>query len=162
MPRIVCKDLDHCDVAGYEFVRRILVPYNNSKHTPNVFSYALTIAKRQGASILVVSVVNKDLIKHWVNGTPSREAAMSLGSVDILKNGIKKMEQQAKKFGVRFDYSIIPSKDVSDTLLSLVDSQKIDLVVMGTKGNGMWKEMLLGRVSSSIALNAKCPVVLVK
>ena len=162
MPRIVCKDLDHCDVAGYEFVRRILFPYNDSKHAPSVFSYALTIAKRQGASILVVSIVNKDLIKHWVNGTPSREAAMSLGSVDILKNGIKKMEQQAKKFGVRFDYSIIPSKDVSDTLLSLIDTQKIDLVVMGTKGHGMFKEMLLGRVSSSVAINAKCPVLLVK
>ena len=162
MPRIVCSDLDHCSVAEYEFVKRILFPYNDSKHAPNVFAHAMTIAKRQGASILVASVVNKDLIKHWVNGTPSRESAMSLGSVDILKKGIRKMEQHAKKFGVPFDYTIIPSKNVSDTLLSLIDSQKIDLVVMGTKGNGMWKEMLLGRVSSSIAINAKCPVLLVK
>ena len=162
MPRIVCKDLDHCDVAGYDFVRRILVPYNDSKHTTNVFGTALTIAKRQGASILVVSIVNKDLIRHWVNGTPSRESAMSLSSVDILKNGIKKMEQQARKFGVRFDCAIIPSKNVSDTLLSMIDTQKIDLVVMGTKGHGMFKEMLLGRVSSAVAINAKCPVLLVK
>lgn len=162
MPRIVCQDLDHCNVVGYEFVKRILVPYNDAKHTSSVFGHALTIAKRQGASILVASIVNKDLIQHWVNGTPSRESAMSLSSVDILKKGIKKMEQQAKKFQISFDYTIIPSKDVTDTLLSLIDSQKIDLVVMGTKGNGMWKEMLLGRVSSSVALNAKCPVVLVK
>jgi nucleotide-binding universal stress UspA family protein len=162
MPRIVCKDLDHCDVAGYEFVKRILMPYNDSRHAPSVFAYALTIAKRQNASILVVSIVNKDLIKHWVNGTPSRESAMSLGSVDVLKAGIKKMEQQAKKFGVGFDYAIIPSKDVSDSLLTLIDTQKIDLVVMGTKGHGMFKEMLLGRVSSAVAINAKCPVLLVK
>ena len=162
MARIVCKDLEHCDVAGYEFVKRILMPYSDSRHAPNVFAYALTIAKRQGASILVVSVVNKDLIKHWVNGTPSRESAMSLGSVDMLKSGIKKMEQQARKFGVRFDYAIIPSKNVSDTLLSMIDTQKVDLVVMGTKGNGMFKEMLLGRVSSAVAINAKCPVLLVK
>jgi nucleotide-binding universal stress UspA family protein len=33
---------------------------------------------------------------------------------------------------------------------------------MGTKGNAMWKEMLMGRVSSAVGLNAKCPVLLVK
>jgi len=33
---------------------------------------------------------------------------------------------------------------------------------MGTKGNAMWKEMLMGRVSSAVAINAKCPVLLVK
>jgi len=162
MASIICQDLDHCNVADYKFVKRILVPYSDARHTPTVFGHALTFAKMLGASILVVSVVNKDLMQHWVNGTPSRESAMSLSSVDILKKGMKKMEQHARKFQISFDYTIIPSTKVSDTLLSIIDSQKIDLVVMGSKGHGMWKEMLLGRVSSSVAINAKCPVLLVK
>ncbi|MGQ0792264.1 MAG: universal stress protein, partial [Nitrosopumilaceae archaeon] len=70
--------------------------------------------------------------------------------------------EQARKFQIQFDYTIITSKKVTDSILALIDSQKIDLVVMGTKGNAMWKEMLLGRVSSSVGLNAKCPVLLVK
>jgi len=87
---------------------------------------------------------------------------MSLSSVDLLKKGIVKMELQAKKFQIPFDSTIIPSKKVSEAILSLIDSQKIDLVVMGSKGNAMWKEMLMGRVSSTVGLNAKCPVLLVK
>ena len=162
MASIVCRDLDNCKVADYKYVTQILVPFNDSKHAPGVFGRALTIAKMHGASIMVVSIVNKDLAKSWVNGTPSRESSMSLGSVDILKKGIKKLEQQAKKFQIPFDYAIIPSRKVSDSILSLIDSQKIDLVVMGTKGNAMLKEMLLGRVSSTVGLNAKCPVLLVK
>ena len=162
MASIVCKDLDDCNVSDYQSVKRILVPFNDTKHAPNVFGKALTIAKLYGASICVVSVVNKDLGKKWVNGTPSRQSALSLGSVDILKQGITKLQLQAKKFNIPFDSTIIPSTNVSETIISLIDSQKIDLVVMGTKGNAMWKEMLMGRVSSAVAINAKCPVLLVK
>ena len=162
MSHIVCQDIGDCKVADYNFVRRILVPYNDSKHIANVFGFALTFAKMLGASILVASVVNKDLVGRWVNGTPSRERSMPLGTVDTLKKGIEKLQGQAKKFGIPFDYTLIPSKKVSDSLLTLIDSQKIDLVIMGTKGNAMWKEMLMGRVSSTIGINAKCPVLIVK
>jgi nucleotide-binding universal stress UspA family protein len=162
MASIICKDLDNCDVTDFQAVTRILVPFNSTKHAPNVFGKALTIAKLYGASICIVSVVNKDLVKKWVNGTPSRQSAMSLGSVDILKKGITKLGLQAKKFKIPFDHTIIPSTNVSETIIALIDSQKIDLVVMGTKGNAMWKEMLMGRVSTAVAINAKCPVLLVK
>ncbi|MEK0327708.1 MAG: universal stress protein [Nitrosopumilus sp.] len=162
MASIICTDLDNCTITDFQAVRRILVPFNSTKHAPNVFGKALTIAKLYGASICVVSIVNKDLVKKWVNGTPSRQSAMSLGSVDILKKGITKLGLQAKKFKIPFDHTIITSKKVSESILSLIDSQKIDLVVMGTKGNAMWKEMLMGRVSSAVAINAKCPVLLVK
>ena len=162
MASIICTDLDNCTVTDFQAVRRILVPFNSTKHAPNVFGKALTIAKLYGASICIVSIVNKDLVKRWVNGTPSRASSMSLGSVDILKKGITKLGLQAKKFKIPFDSTIIPSTNVSETIIALIDSQKIDLVVMGTKGNAMWKEMLMGRVSSAVAINAKCPVLLVK
>jgi nucleotide-binding universal stress UspA family protein len=162
MASIVCQDLDNCNVSDFQSVRRILVPFNDTKHAPNVFGKAFTIAKMLGASICVVSVINKDLCKKWDNGTSSSKSSKSLGSVDILKKGITKLERQAKKLKIPFDHAIIPSKKVSETILSLIDSQKIDLVVMGTKGNANWKEMLMARVSSTVAINAKCPVLLVK
>ncbi len=162
MSRIVCKEIGDCSVTDHVTVSRILVPFNDSKHGPRVYGFALTLAKLFGASITVVTVINKDLRDQWVNDTPSRESAMSLGSVDSLKKGILKLQEQAKKFHIQFSNAILPSRNVSDSILALIDSQKIDLVVMGTKSNAMWKEMLLGRVSSSVGLNAKCPVLLVK
>jgi len=114
MASIICTDLDNCTVTDFQAVRRILVPFNSTKHAPNVFGKALTIAKLYGASICVVSIVNKDLVKKWVNGTPSRQSAMSLGSVDILKKGITKLGLQAKKFKIPFDSTIIPSTNVSE------------------------------------------------
>ncbi|MEX1150826.1 MAG: universal stress protein [Nitrosopumilaceae archaeon] len=87
---------------------------------------------------------------------------MSKYSITNLKEGISKLQHQAKNLGIRFNSTIISSKDVRATLLSLIDSQKIDLVVMGTRGRGEIKEMMLGRVSTTIALNSGCPVLLIK
>ena len=78
MSYIVCQDIGNCNITDLTIVRRILVPFDNSRHAPNVFGFALTIAKLVGASLTVASVVNKDLVKSWVNGTPSRERALSL------------------------------------------------------------------------------------
>src|SRR4030065_965336 len=98
MSHIVCQEIGNCKVTDYAFVRRILVPFNDARHAPNVFGFAMTLAKIMGASICVVSVVNKDLQRSWVNDTPSREKSMSLGTVDILKQGIAKLQTNAKKF----------------------------------------------------------------
>ena len=162
MSQIICKDLEKCTVVPGNPVNRILIPFDNSKHASRVFGVALTYAKLWGASITVASVTHHDVRRSWVNGTPGREKGMSLESVDILKQGIRKLEEEAKRFGVRFDYTLMTSRNVSDSLLSLITDKKIDMVIMGTRGNAMWKEMLMGRVSSTVGLNAECPVLLVK
>src|SRR3989337_3416418 len=120
MAGIIGKDLDNCDVSEQQSVKRILVPFNDAKHAPIVFGKALTIAKLYGASICVVSIVNKDLQRSWVNDTPSREKSMSLSSVDILKKGITKLKTQANTFQIPLDYTIIPSTNASQAILSLI------------------------------------------
>ena len=162
MSQIVCNDIGNFEVNEGKPFNRILIPYSDSAHASKVFGLALTVAKIFGASITMVSVTQKDPSRSWVNDTPGREKGMSLDYVDILKRGMIKLEQQAKKFGVRFEYVILTSKTVSETILSYITDKKIDLVIMGTRGKGMWKEMLLGRVSSTVGINAPCPVLLVK
>src|SRR3972149_3671498 len=76
MSHIVCQEIGNCKVTDYAFVRRILVPFNDARHAPNVFGFAMTLAKIMGASITIVSIVNKDLQRSWVNGTPSREKSI--------------------------------------------------------------------------------------
>ena len=57
---------------------------------------------------------------------------------------------------------ILESNTIAESIISFATKKSIDYIVMGTHGNGMVKEMMLGRISTSIALNAHCPVVLVK
>lgn len=162
MKQVFCKSLDECQIIDASIISNILVPFDNSKHATRVFGYALTLAKVFDASLLFAAITQDDLQRSWVNGTPSREKSMSKHSLSTLREGMDKLQHQAKNLNIQFNSTIISSKDIRATILSLIDSQKIDLVIMGTRGKGQMKEMMLGRVSTTIALNAGCPVMLIK
>lgn len=160
--QVLCSDLDSCNIVQGNTVRRILVPFDNSPHSTRSFGAALDMAKNRDASIVVISVIQEEIKKSWVNDTPTREKNMTKNSNVILKDGIRKLQSQAQKLGIGFDSTIVSSASIAETIISFASTNKIDLVVMGTRGKGMPKEMMLGRVSTDVALNAHCPVLLVK
>jgi nucleotide-binding universal stress UspA family protein len=143
-------------------IKKILVPFDNSSHASRAFGHALDLAKKFGASIIVISVIQEEFKKSWVNDTPTREKNMSRKSRTKLREGIKELQNQAQKISIRIEQEILTSRNIAESIISFISSKKIDYVVMGTRGKGMQKEMMLGRVSTSVALNANCPVVLVK
>lgn len=160
--QIICDDLGSCREVNTTLVKQILVPFDNSNHAPRVFGYALTLAKKFGSSITVVSITQKDISRSWINETPGREKGMSLDSFGLLEEGIKELKEQAERFHIPFESTIITSREVCESLISLITTKRIDLVVMGTRGKGMSKEMMMGRVSTALGLNSPCPVLLVK
>lgn len=159
---VVCKDLDSCQIVSGSTIRKIMIPFDNSSHATRAFSFAMTLAKIFGASLFVISIVKEQISQNWVNNTPTREKLITKDYGSLLKDKINLLKTQAKNLQINFDFAIITSNHIDEKILSIASEQKIDLIVMGTRGKGMPKEMMLGRVSTSVALNSICPVVLVK
>jgi len=143
-------------------IKKILVPFDNSSHASRAFGHALDLARKFGASIVVVSVIQEEFKTHWINETPSREKNMSRASLSNLRHGMRNLRSVAQKFGISVEQEILTSYNIAETITTFISSKKIDYVVMGTRGQGREKEMMMGRVSTSVALNANCPVVLIK
>ena len=95
--QVLCSGLDNCTIVRGNTIRKILVPFDNSSYAARSFGTALDMAKNRGASIVVISVIQDDISKSWVNDTPTREKNMTKSSKDILKEGIRMMQDQAKK-----------------------------------------------------------------
>lgn len=159
---IKCVDLNNCELVAGTPISHILVPFDESEHASRAFGFALTLAKNFGALISVISVVQEEIKNSWISGTPGREKGMTERSSRRLEKGIELLQIQAEKFDVRFESAVMSSKTVAETLLTIIRNYKIDFVVMGSRGKGMHKEMMLGRVSTTLALNAPCPVLLIK
>jgi len=143
-------------------IKRILVPFDNSSHSSRAFGHALDLARKFGASIIVISVIQEEFKKTYVNDTPSREKNMSKTSLSNLKNGIINLRRDAVKLGVNVEYAILTSFNIAEAINTYISAKNIDYVVMGTRGQGKEKEMMMGRISTSVAINANCPVVLIK
>jgi len=52
--------------------------------------------------------------------------------------------------------------DVAEEILHIADLQKVDTIVIGSRGAKVPKEFLIGSASYKITHYAKCPVVIVR
>ena len=154
--------MTNCEIIPGSPITKILVPFDDSEHASRAFGFALTLAKNFGASVSVISVVQEEIKNSWISGTPGREKGMTERSSTRLENRAGSLQLQAEKFGIRFESAVVTSNSIAETLLTIIRQYKIDFVVMGSRGKGMHKEMMLGRISTHVALNSSCPVLLVK
>jgi nucleotide-binding universal stress UspA family protein len=154
--------VDNCQLVNTSLIKNILVPFDNSKHAIRAFGHALDLARKYSSSITVITVTDEDQTMQWLNDTPSRQHGVDKSRNAEFKRIFKILEAQAAKFQIHFEAIVLQSNIIAESIISFTKKKNIDYIVMGTHGNGMVKEMMLGRISTSIALNASCPVVLVK
>jgi nucleotide-binding universal stress UspA family protein len=57
---------------------------------------------------------------------------------------------------------IVAKRSVLSTVLEYVIDQKIDLIVVGTRGRSGIKKMLLASIASGLVTYAPCPILVVK
>jgi nucleotide-binding universal stress UspA family protein len=149
-------------------VKRILFATDLSKNSAYAFYYAVHMAQRDEAKIIIM---------HAVEPLPP----MMISFKDFEHNVAKdRWEETAKKFRERIqDISVkvdarmgISSVDlISDILirpgnpveeiLKAADEENCDVIVLGTHGKGFLKQTFLGSVSSSVLLRTRKPVLIV-
>jgi len=57
---------------------------------------------------------------------------------------------------IRTQYTIV------EEIISIAEREKVDLIVMGTRGLGGFKKLLMGSVSSGVVNHAHCSVLVVR
>jgi nucleotide-binding universal stress UspA family protein len=143
-------------------IKRILVPTDFSENARAAYEYAIDLAEKHKASIDVVhiytpvddgipmiapdrvsSIELKEKLSEFV--THSIEEDDDEGYISL-----RKVKVNAElKFG-----------GVSDTIIDL-SKKDYDLVVMGSVGEGSFAEIVFGSVTTKVAQDAFCPVLVV-
>jgi nucleotide-binding universal stress UspA family protein len=146
---------------------RILVPVDGSETSIRAASLAINIAKKYGAQVTAIHVVNID------------QYIQSLGLYrltypDPIKKRIEDAKQEAAKWFTEMQRSADQEKvalktEVIDTPLSVVgaivsyaEREKADLIVIGTRGRSGFTRLLLGSVASGVVTYAPCHVMVAK
>ena len=140
---------------------KILLPIDGSKSSLNAAKYVAKLAKnsRSPAVITLVSVHDDTSLSHvkqFVSKSVVDEYLREVSEKE-LKAAQKVLDTARVKHNM-----VIKRGHVADELVALANKDKVDLIVMGTKGRGGLLDVLIGSVAQRVSGSAKQPVLLVK
>ena len=139
---------------------RIVVGVDGSETAERAARWAAVEARRRGAAL--------ELVAAWEVPTNTYGFGMAPITEDIVKGLIQAAEENlATAIGVVRDES--GDIDLTTTVVEgqaasvlLHEAEDADLLVVGSRGLGGFRELLLGSVGQQCAHHAACPVVIVR
>jgi nucleotide-binding universal stress UspA family protein len=125
-------------------------------------------AKQHGAELIALNVVVSQLGYAYSAGT------FGLVTPSTINDLLEKSKQEAQKWfdeigkkavanGVKLRTEVVASPtSVVPAIVDYAEKNKVDLIVVGTKGRSGFTKLLLGSVASGVVTYASCPVMVVK
>ncbi|HWA35269.1 MAG TPA: universal stress protein [Cyclobacteriaceae bacterium] len=143
-------------------MKRILVPCDFSTQARQAYTFALDIAKKTNAEIYVLHAVDVPFM--YSSYSPEVPSYLTQEGWDRLTADAKQRFQEMKGEHARQnDISLrIEIGPATMTILNFIETNQIDLVVMGTKGVSGFDEMVIGSNTEKVVRFSKVPVFVVK
>ena len=149
--------------------QKILVACDLSKYTPQIMSFAIAMAECSGAKLILANVINKrdvEAIEHAVHRSlliqkeafpetyirehrEERETALNALITDSGKPDL-------------FLRTVVRTGVPVQELLHVVETEQIDLVVMGTRGRTNLASVLLGATAEKMFRLCPVPILSVR
>lgn len=137
-------------------IKTILVPVDGSDSSEKSIAQAVSLAEVCGAKITFLYVANINQIAINPNLTSAIMDAIRAAGTAILERA----ESMVPK-NVKYETNMETGAPAA-VILEYAEILNADLIVMGSRGLGVVKGVLLGSVSQYIIERAKCPVMVVK
>jgi len=141
-------------------IKHIMVPYDKSEPANRAFDFAVDLAKKYNATISVLSCVVPQVPMDPNFGTTYADTLRFMQQ--DATNTISKLESMLIELKIPVKTAILVGVSITDELLSYAESHEVDIIVMGSRGLGGFKKLLLGSVASGVSQHSKCPVLIVK
>jgi nucleotide-binding universal stress UspA family protein len=150
------------------FPKKILVSTDGSENAKRAVGAAIVLAKQFNSEIFVVTVMAV-VIPHSYSpmGATMTPADYSQFFDMAEKEGTKvvddALEMAKRESVVKVRGKVLTTVgSVPEAILDAATKDNSDLIVVGTRGLGGFKKLLLGSVSSAIVTNANCTVLVVR
>jgi nucleotide-binding universal stress UspA family protein len=141
---------------------KVLIAVDGSPSAEKALGCALDLAKKYGSKLVIVHVV----LRRFYAVAPS-EAGVLATTVfvkELEAEGaeiMNKAESLAKNAGVEYEGRLLQGVP-ADEIVRIAQSEKVDLIVVGSRGLTEVRAFLLGSVSDKVSHHAKCPTLIVK
>jgi nucleotide-binding universal stress UspA family protein len=145
---------------------KIIVAVDGSKSSERAARIAVMLAKRNGAELFVVSAIPRRIYLYApvpdLGGAPIGLGAYYRQVGSEAQKWVDEVVSLAKQQGVKASGRVLKAASVVQSITDYAKSRGTGLIVLGTKGSGGFKRLLLGSVSSGVLTHAHCSVMVVR
>ncbi len=139
-------------------IKQILVGLDGSEEATTALQTAADLAELTGAQITAVSVLESESYMGWTMGPTYLPDYQQLGQV--LRQNLETWCEPLRKRGITYKV-VVRQGPAAGELLREADAGATDLIVVGTRGRGGFRELLLGSVAHNVTQHAHHPVLVV-
>jgi nucleotide-binding universal stress UspA family protein len=147
--------------------KRILVAVDGSERSFRAARLAVKLAKRNEAELLVVSVIQSPT-RPFMPTPSERPAVPTLQRYYVYasrnaEQWIEEVASFAASLGVNARTRVLKrATSIVKAITDYASSQQVDLIVVGRKGMGGFKRLLVGSVSNGVVNHATSSVLVVR
>ena len=147
-------------------IKKILCATDHSKNSAYAFYYAIEVARKSDAKIVILHVV--EFLPRAIHPVGGEHGHFEIEKIDteLTKTNLHKFCEKAEtKVGspcvelvsntiIRIGYPV-------EEILEVADEEGCDLIILGTHGKGFLKRTFLGSVSDAVLQRTQKPVLLI-
>ena len=146
-------------------IEKILVAFDGSAHSDKALDFALDIAKKYSAQVVLINVIpfspisDSSVVIPYGADYATHYKELRVAHEKLLAEALNK----AKTFQKTLEISkkLVEGRP-ADKIVETGKEGIFDLIVIGSRGLSGTKKFFLGSVSNRVADKARCPVLIVK
>lgn len=141
---------------------RILVAVDGSEHSKKAVDMAIDMAKKWSSKIYLIHVAENKIPAEFLEYAKDEEIDASDYYGRVCTQIIESAEDKIKKAGIKKVERICPTGDPADEIIKQAKKNKVDLIIMGSRGRGRLSRALMGSVSTKVCNYADSTCITVK
>jgi nucleotide-binding universal stress UspA family protein len=145
--------------------KNILVPVDGSEFSMRALEYAAKIVKRFNSKLIVLHIVPSSIRYDFFMSKKDNKMNSPFNQVlqFAYMEAQKWFEDMREKIDVEFTTDVVIAEEsIVKEIIEYSEREKIDLIVIGTRGRSGVKKLLLGSTASGVVTYAHCPVLVVR
>lgn len=147
--------------------KRVVVCVDLSENSAKAVQCAIHLARQDGASVDCVHVYQSAMAMALDYGGFVTPMQPIVTDAEAIKNWQGELQRFLEPLlrnteGMNIQQHVIEQINVRDAIIEYATAQKADLVVLGTRGKGVLRHLLIGTTAEKIVQRAPCSLLAVK
>ena len=155
-------------------IKKILYATDLTKNSAYAFFYAVDMAKKHNASIVILHVIEPISQRIYAEGASSKlDEVLIKSKKQEREDDIEEIKKNLREFCRKTEVQIgspcvqlvteilVPIGHPVDEILKVADDEACDAIVMGTHGKGFLRHTFLGSVAGSVLERTRKPVFII-